>query len=126
MKLNKLPAQLPRLNQQRLPLINVGDGTSWRTGLTSSTARGYGYDWQKIRLAFLKQHPLCVYCLKEGKVTAATVVDHIVPHRGNEALRIDEQNLQALCSHHHSSVKQKEERAQGDLGRLSPMGGLKS
>ena len=27
----------------------------------------------------LKEQPLCVYCLEEGRVTAATEIDHVKP-----------------------------------------------
>lgn len=43
--------------------------------------RGYGSRWQKASKAFLQSHPLCAECLKQGRYTKATVVDHIVPHR---------------------------------------------
>ncbi len=49
-------------------------------------------------------------CEAEGKATAATVVDHIVPHKGDQALFWDTDNWQSLCVHHHASVKQREER----------------
>lgn len=40
--------------------------------------------------------------MQAGKVTAATEVDHIVPHRGDERLFRDEKNLQSLCRPCHS------------------------
>jgi predicted kinase len=48
----------------------------------------------------LANHPLCVMCLAEGRVTAAAEVDHIIPLRdGGEHA---EENLQPLCKPHHS------------------------
>lgn len=83
--------------------------TSWRhTGMTAAQ-RGYGYRWQKERAKFLVESPLCVYCEREGRITAATVVDHIQPHRGNQALFWDKNNWQSLCKPCHDSVKAKEE-----------------
>ena len=64
-------------------------------------ARGYNSGWRKARKAFLQQHPLCVQCMKEGRLTPATVVDHIVPHRGNERLFWDVNNWQPLCADCH-------------------------
>jgi 5-methylcytosine-specific restriction enzyme A len=66
-------------------------------GRGTATERGYGARWQKAREAYLVAHPLCVNCKKHGRVTAARVVDHIVPHRGDETLFWDESNWQALC-----------------------------
>ena len=41
-------------------------------------------------------------CRGQGIVTAATEVDHVVPHRGDIALMFDLGNLQALCAHCHA------------------------
>lgn len=67
----------------------------------SATERGYDSRWRKARLRFLKVHPFCVNCKAEGKLTKATVVDHIVPHRGDELLFSDESNWQVLCKRCH-------------------------
>ena len=64
-------------------------------------ARGYNAKWKAARLRYLRQHPLCVKCQREGRLTPATVVDHIVPHRGDEKLFWDEGNWQALCKACH-------------------------
>ena len=40
-------------------------------------------------------------CMEQGDVVAANVVDHIVPHKGNEALMWDESNYQSLCKTCH-------------------------
>ena len=83
-------------------------GSSWRDGKTTAE-RGYGGRWQRYRKQFLYQHPLCVYCLEQNRVTAATVVDHIEPHRGDQELFWNTENHQSLCQSCHSSVKQQEE-----------------
>ena len=64
--------------------------------------RGYDARWRKARKAFLQRHPLCAECLKAGRLIPATVVDHIVPHRGNQALFWDEGNWQPLCAACHN------------------------
>ena len=43
----------------------------------SSAQRGYGSRWRRYRIWFLKHHPVCAVC---GRL--ASVVDHIVPHKG--------------------------------------------
>jgi len=80
----------------------------------SSTARGYGYRWQQVRLNYLRRHPLCILCEEEGKATAANVVDHIKPHKGNTSLMWDEGNFQPLCKHHHDVKTATED---GGFGR---------
>ena len=57
--------------------------------------------WREVRVAYLRRHPLCVQCQKEGRLTAATVVDHIIPHRGDQYLFWDQDNWQALCKDCH-------------------------
>lgn len=90
--------------------------------------RGYTSQWTKARAAYLRKHPLCVYCQRDGRLTAATVVDHIVPHKlkqaidsGDEAaiakartLFWDSGNWQPLCTPCHNSTKQREERLRGE------------
>ena len=70
----------------------------------------YDYQWQKLRKQYLQAHALCVECYKQNKVVAATVIDHIVPHKGNLELFYDEGNYQALCTNCHSSHKQRFEK----------------
>ena len=67
----------------------------------SASERGYGGRWRSARERYLRRNPLCAECLRSGVVTPATVVDHIVPHRGNPRLFWDEHNWQPLCKHCH-------------------------
>lgn len=67
----------------------------------SSSKRGYNRQWQKARARYLKAHPLCVQCMKEGRAVTATVVDHVKPHRGDPVLFWDEKNWQSLCKPCH-------------------------
>ena len=66
--------------------------------------------WRKARLAFLREHPLCAICEARGIVEAASVVDHIVAHKGNEVLFWDRSNWQALSGRCHSAHKQMLEK----------------
>jgi 5-methylcytosine-specific restriction enzyme A len=102
----KLQTLKSRLQELR-PKLPVLGSTSWRSGLTSSSARGYDYSWQKRRAAQLKREPLCAYCLRAGKTVTATVADHITPHRGDPELF--KGPLQSLCATCHSSAKAREE-----------------
>ena len=63
--------------------------------------RGYGSRWQRLSKEYLQAHPLCVQCQKNGHYTRATVVDHIIPHRGDRKLFWDPDNWQALCKPCH-------------------------
>ena len=77
----------------------------------SSASRGYGFHWQKARLAYLAQNPLCAQCRASGRIVPATVVDHVVPHKGNSKLFWDSGNLQSLCKRCHDRKTGGEGRA---------------
>ena len=81
------------------------------------TQRGYGNDWRKMRAYHLRNNPLCVACKARGITEVASVVDHIVPHKGDEALRTDPDNLQSLCKRCHDSKTANENR--GTEGRIA-------
>jgi len=53
----------------------------------SAAQRGYGTDWQKARLEFLAkpENKFCANCLKQGRQTPATVVDHSGGHNINRS-----------------------------------------
>lgn len=63
--------------------------------------RGYTGAWQKARANYLRVHPLCVTHEARGEVVPATVVDHIVPHRGDKTAFWDSNNWQSLCKRCH-------------------------
>lgn len=69
----------------------------------NSHQRGYTRRWSKARKIFLAAHPLCQECESLGVIEAAFVVDHVVPHRGNEELFWDQRNWQALCETCHNA-----------------------
>lgn len=73
------------------------------------------YKWQKIRKAHLAEHPTCLMCEQQGKATLARVVDHVIPHRGNETLFFNGP-FQSLCYPHHNSTKQKMEKREVIIG----------
>lgn len=106
-KLQTLKSNVPMLDTRRVPTMQAD---SWRTSDQTAAQRGYGYKWQQARAQFLREHPLCVMCRADGQVTAATVVDHIVPHRGDQSLFWRRSNWQSLCATHHSRDKQREEQ----------------
>lgn len=80
---------------------------SWRKDKRKTSERGYGWKWQQARAAFLSrpESVLCRMCEAQGRVTEATVVDHIVPHKGDSKLFWDRSNWQPLCKPCHDSAK---------------------
>ncbi|WP_286929224.1 HNH endonuclease [Pseudomonas sp. UBA7721] len=106
-RLKTLGFRIQEGTDSRVKMVTPG---SWRSGMTSSQ-RGYNYKWQKARERYLEENPLCAYCAKTGRTTAASVVDHVVPHRGDRDLFWNRDNWQPLCKTCHDTVKQAEEAA---------------
>lgn len=80
----------------------------------SPSKRGYDAAWRRLRHVKLQVDSLCEICLREDRLESAAVVDHIQPHRGDDALRLDMDNLQSLCASCHS---RKTVRYDGGFGR---------
>lgn len=77
----------------------------------TAAERGYGYRWQKYRAWFLKENQLCAECKRQGKLTAATLVDHIVPVTGpDDPLFWDTDNHQPLCDRCHNIKRATEDK----------------
>lgn len=106
-RLKTLGSRVKEASGSRVQVVTPG---SWRSGMTSSQ-RGYDYRWQKAREQYLRDNPLCAYCARNGLTAAASIVDHIVAHRGDKTLFWDQANWQPLCKLCHDSVKQAEEAA---------------
>lgn len=76
----------------------------------SASKRGYDARWRKARLEFLKENPICNDCKDE----LATLVDHIIPHKGSREIFWDEDNWQGLCASCHSRKTAREDGRWGN------------
>ena len=65
--------------------------------------------WRRRAKQQLREHPLCHYCLQQGRVVPAVCADHIEPHRG-DVNKFVLGRLQSLCGHCHNSHKQSVEK----------------
>lgn len=80
----------------------------------SSEARAYRRlyttaHWRGIRQWQLSLQPLCEWCMKRSRITAATVVHHATPHRG-DATRFFAGPFVSLCAPCHDSEAQSIEQ----------------
>lgn len=83
--------------------------------------------WRRVlRPAHLAKEPECRACKRRGIINDGSrtssgarqmnpkrrflVVDHVIPHRGDEALFYDAGNLQTLCPDDHDQNKQRLEK----------------
>ena len=79
----------------------------------SSNERGYTGAWRKARAGWLRKHPLC-QCpdCDDGRkrMTLASVVDHIIPHKGDMTLFWDSENnwqsMSAVC-HNRKTARER-------------------
>ena len=62
----------------------------------------YGRSWRNIRNRYLRAHPLCEMCLKEGRYVSATEVHHILPVNKGGDHRLS--NLMSLCHSCHEKI----------------------
>lgn len=75
----------------------------------TTTERGYGYAWQKLRTKILERDGyLCQVCKQSGKLTQATEIDHILNKASGGTDDLD--NLQAICKACHKVKTQEESK----------------
>jgi 5-methylcytosine-specific restriction enzyme A len=107
-KLTMLKPRVQNLSRSKVPTL-----PRWQDpGRGTTTERGYGYAWQKLRIRILERdHGLCQVCAAQGRVSIARDVDHIVnkAQGGTDA----ESNLQAICPPCHTAKTARESRGLG-------------
>ena len=64
--------------------------------------------WRDARADQLSRHPLCTMCLP--RVTAATVVDHVIKDSKKTEEGFFTGPFQSLCKTHHDSTKQRDDQ----------------
>lgn len=109
----RILGQKPKAERRRIHDADRTRRNPWRAW--------YGLKaWHDRRDEQLAIQPLCERCLAEGKVEAATVANHRIPHRGDWDLFITGE-LESSCKPHHDRDIQREERAaaKGE-GRVNP------
>lgn len=84
----------------RCALHQRREGTFSDTHRGSRHERGYGTEWDKARKRIMERDAgLCQECRRQGYVTRAYAVDHIVCKAEGGA--DDDGNLEAICKPHH-------------------------
>lgn len=96
----------------------TGQRKAWADKRGKSRERqGYGRRHVKLREQLLAQEPLCRPCRAKGRVTAATIADHIVPIAKGGAI-YDLSNMQPICAecHYRKSLVDQGKRAKQKFG----------
>lgn len=73
--------------------------------------------WQKLRAAYLHDHPCCERCESHGRTTPAAQVHHIEARQDNEGRSLDWDNLMAVCTRCHRALTvqaMRERKQRGD------------
>lgn len=103
-QISNLPQRLSRAHGEQERDRRRDEMQHWRAWYKTSR-------WQKLRASVLLRDlftcQMCK-CLCSGKGEA--VADHKTPHRGDEDLFWDADNLQCICKVCHDSDKQREDR----------------
>ena len=95
---------------------HLGGWHKWQQDKGTAAQRGYGYAWRKLRQRVLKRDgELCQSCLKEGRITRANHVDHIVPKASGGGDKMS--NLQSLCKPCHEAKTAKERKVKATRAR---------
>ena len=105
-RLSALKGKLKAAGSTRILRDRERDQRPWRGWYKTSR-------WQKLRMKILRRDLFTCQWSGCGRVVADTsklVADHREPHRGDEVLFWDENNLWTLCKQCHDSAKQREER----------------
>lgn len=91
-----------------MPRIDIPKRKRINQDRPNKDSRYHSVRWRKARLIQLMSEPLCRICMNDDRVTAAEMVDHIVPVRLGGGFW-DESNYQSLCNSCHA-VKSAKER----------------
>lgn len=78
------------------------DKTYDATNRTKENRSKYGANWRKVRARYVKEHPFCELCLKEGRYVPVEEVHHIVPIKKGGTNEFS--NLMSLCQSCHQKV----------------------
>lgn len=62
----------------------------------------YGRSWKRIRDRYIKTYPLCEECQRQGRLTPAEEVHHIIPLANGGSN--NKENLMSLCKSCHSRI----------------------
>lgn len=107
---------MPRINK---PQRKTSSERNENTDMRKLRKEAYNNKvWRKMRDTYMKEHPICEECLKQGKVTAAEDVHHKKsPFRNgviNYGLLFDYDNLMSLCKECHGKIHAEQQ------GHISP------
>lgn len=73
----------------------------------NASGRGYDARWKAAAAKFKRTHPCCLGCAALNRRVATEIVDHVVPHKGDQEVFWNASMWQPSCRWHHDVVKKK-------------------
>jgi 5-methylcytosine-specific restriction enzyme A len=89
------------------PNISTFGSNATGNARPDASGRGYGGSWKAAAARFKRAHPHCLGCAALNRKVATVVVDHVVPHKGDQELFWNASMWQPSCRWHHDVVKKK-------------------
>ena len=90
--------------------------TRWEHSKKSTTERGYGHEWEKIKQVIKRRDlGMCQECRRNGRAVPGREVDHITPK--SQGGTDDHDNLELLCKACHKAKTDSEKR--GGVSQIS-------
>ena len=87
----------------------------------TTSERGYDATWQRLREMVLRRHPICEHCRR----VKASEVHHVVPIRVDPRMRLDPENLTAVCHACHVRAERRlQDLEEGRTRQIDPLTGL--
>lgn len=106
--------------RRRAPKLKTPPPPETQTERKTSHQRGYDADWVRLRDDYMASvSGRCEECMRKGYLKPAAVVDHVEPVVDSPDLRLDPENLDALCHWHHNGWKRRLEDYARKIGAIS-------
>jgi 5-methylcytosine-specific restriction enzyme A len=86
------PAGHPHYRGDRCPVCVRERQAAYDRTRPSAAQRGYDEEHRRDRERFLRENPFCIECGRP-----AVVLEHCIPHRGDQRLLRDPANWQPMC-----------------------------
>lgn len=65
----------------------------------------HSIEWERVRqAALMRDHGLCIHCLRDKRITTADMVHHRLPVKTHWELRLTLSNLVSLCNSCHAKI----------------------
>lgn len=100
-----MPTRIPTHRPAGVGTISKAHSRDYDRARQDKRAFYWSTLWLKLRKAHLIANPLCANCLRQGKLTPATHVHHVVSRDAAPERELDPTNLESACPPCHNSIE---------------------